>query len=278
MTKTVLITGCSSGIGHALALEFKAKGLRVFATARKASSLADLEARGIEPLSLEVTSIDSIKALKDEVASRTGGGLDYLVNNAGRNYTVPALDVDIDEVRSVFETNVFAVMRMCQTFAPLLIAAKGTIVQIDSLAGIMPYVFGSVYGASKAALHSYSDTLRVELAPFDVRVVNVITGGVKSDLGRIERVLPRDSICLPIEEDYARRQKYTSAQAITAEDYAHAVVPQVLNMTAKDTLWEGGMAWVVWFLTFFPRRVLDWHFSRTFKLWKLKGSDTKKLR
>lgn len=132
--KTVLITGCSpGGIGHSLALEFKSKNFRVFATARKAEGLSELAAQGIETLSLEVTSLESIQALCKEIASRTGGKLDYLVNNAGRNYTVPALDLDIDEIRATFETNVFAVMRMCQVFAPLLISAKGTIVQVGSL-------------------------------------------------------------------------------------------------------------------------------------------------
>jgi hypothetical protein len=87
-------------------------------------------------------------------------GLDYLVNNAGRNYTVPATDVDFDEVQQTFEVNVFSVMRMCQTFVPELIKAKGTIVQIGSVSGVIPYVFGSAYNASKAALHSYSNTLR----------------------------------------------------------------------------------------------------------------------
>ena len=71
-------------------------------------------------------------------------------------------------------------MLMCKTFAPLLINAKGTIVQIGSLAAVMPYVFASCYSATKAALHSYSNTLRLELAPFGVRVVTVVTGGVKS--------------------------------------------------------------------------------------------------
>jgi 1-acylglycerone phosphate reductase len=101
------------------------------------------------------------------------------------DYTVPAVEVELAEVRQTFETNLFAVITMCQTFLPLLIKAKGTIVQIGSVAGvglrsaqlqlqviktnisqIIPYVFGSVYNASKAALHSFSDTLRVELAPF----------------------------------------------------------------------------------------------------------------
>lgn len=145
MAKTVLITGTSSGIGHSLAREFKTKGFRVFATARKTATISDLADLGIETLAFEATSKESIEALKAEVSSRTGGGLDVLVNNAGRNYTVPALDVDYGEIEQTFATNVFSVMRMCQAFAPLLIKSKGTIVQIGSLAGVMPYVFGSVW-------------------------------------------------------------------------------------------------------------------------------------
>jgi 1-acylglycerone phosphate reductase len=80
---------------------------------------------------------ESVSQLKKDVERITDGKLDYLVNNAGRNYTVPALDVDFDEVEETFKTNVFSVMRMCKEFAPLLIEAKGTIIQIGSLAGIM---------------------------------------------------------------------------------------------------------------------------------------------
>jgi 1-acylglycerone phosphate reductase len=82
----------------------------------------------------------------------------------------------MDEVEACFRTNVYGVMRMCKAFAPLVIAAKGTIVQIGSLAGVMPYVFGSAYNATKAALHAYSNTLRIELAPFGVKVITVVTG------------------------------------------------------------------------------------------------------
>ena len=255
--KTVLITGCSSGIGHALALEFHAQNYRVFATARQTSSVLDLQTLGIETLPLEVTSHPSILALHSEIASRThGAGLDILVNNAGRNYTVPALDIDLDEVRATFEANVFAVMRICQVFAPLVIEAQGTIVQIGSLAAVMPYVFGAVYNASKGALHSYTDTLRVELAPFGVRVVNVVTGGVKSGISRVDRKLPGDSLYLPIVDQYDKRQTHSQASAIPTEAYARAVVRGVLG-TRRVTLWEGGKSWQVWFATtFLPKSFL----------------------
>ncbi|KAG5302037.1 short chain dehydrogenase/reductase [Histoplasma ohiense] len=166
--KSVLITGCSpGGIGHSLAREFHRNGLRVLATARDKSSLISLKEQGIETLSLVVNKEESRKACCDEVELLLKGkGLDYLVNNAGLNYTVPVLDVNLQEAREVFETNFISVIAMCQEFAPLIIKAKGTIVQIGSVAGIIPYVFGGVYNASKAALHSLSDSLRVELAPF----------------------------------------------------------------------------------------------------------------
>ncbi|WPG98066.1 Hypothetical protein R9X50_00085100 [Acrodontium crateriforme] len=277
--KTVLITGCTpGGIGHSLAREFHAQGLRVFATARQTSTIADLRAQGIETFALEVTSSASIQALAHDIAALTDGKLDILVNNAGRNYTVPATDIDMDEVRLTFETNVFAVMGMCQTFAPLIIAARGTIVQIGSLAALMPYVFGSVYNASKGALHSYTATLRVELAPFGVRVVNVVTGGVKSNIARTHRELPEDSIYLPVKDEYAARLKHSQAQGIPNEVYAKSVVSQVLRSPRKDVIWEGGKSWLVWFVSsYFPRWVLDRAMTRMFSLWKLKGTHTKKL-
>ncbi|OCL14686.1 NAD(P)-binding protein [Glonium stellatum] len=256
--KTVLITGCSpGGIGHALAREFSSKGLRVLATARKAETISDLIPQGIETLSLEVDKPESVRTVKKQVEELTGGQLDILVNNAGRNYTVPALDVDFDEVRATFEVNVFAVMRMCQEFAPLLIEARGTIVQIGSLAGIMPYVFGSTYNASKAALHAYTNTLRVELAPFGVKVVTIVTGGVKSNIARTERSLPPGSIYIPINAEYRRRLKHSQEAGMPNEDYARSVVSKVLGRSPPRWVWEGNMSWVVWFASsFLPMSIM----------------------
>ncbi|CAD0024790.1 unnamed protein product [Aureobasidium pullulans] len=279
MPKTILITGTNpGGIGNSLAREFHAKGLRVFATARNTDSITDLAEIGIETLSLEVTDPESIKALKEEVASRTSGKLDYLVNNAGRNYTVPATDIDFEQVQLTYEVNVFGVMRMCQAFTPLLIEAKGTIVQIGSLAGVMPYVFGSVYNSTKAALHSYSNTLRVELEPFDVKVVTVVTGGVKSRIARNDWQLPRDSIYLPIEAEYLRRTKHSQEVGMPNEKYAKSVVSQVLGGRHKRQFWEGSFSHIVWFLTtFMPARIFDYIFWRNFGMWKLREAHTKKL-
>ncbi|KAJ5895419.1 hypothetical protein N7495_007110 [Penicillium taxi] len=287
--KSVLITGCSpGGIGNSIAREFHQNGLRVLATARDAAHITDLAELGIETLSLVVDDLDSVKACFAEAETRLGDkGLDYLVNNAGRNYTVPAMEVELAEARQTFETNFFAVITMCQTFLPLLIKAKGTIVQIGSIAGIIPYVFGSVYNASKAALHSFSDTLRVELAPFGVHVTTVVTGGVSSRIARGERSLLPNSLYMPIESEYLRRVKHSQHNAMNNEAYAHSVVRQVLYGSApwrwlpwargrKTWIWEGNWSWVVWLAVggwawngFFHRVI-----SNMFGLWKIKGESS----
>lgn len=269
--KTVLITGCSpGGIGYALATQFHSKGLHVFATARNEKAVTDLRALGIETLELEVTSPESVAEVKRHISERTNGSLDYLVNNAGRNYTIPALDVDFAEVQETFEINVFSVMRMCQAFVPLLVQAKGTIVQIGSVAGEIPYVFGSVYNASKAALHAYSDTLRIELAPFNVNVIVVVTGGVKSNIARTHRELPEGSLYQPLNTEYLRRQLHSQEGAMDGRVYAEGVVRAALGTKHTRSLWRGNQAWSVWLLlTLMPRMFWDYYFSRVFGLHKL---------
>ncbi|KAL3420158.1 short chain dehydrogenase [Phlyctema vagabunda] len=244
----VLVTGCSpGGIGHSLAKEFHAKGLHVIATARDKSSIADLEAQGMTTISLDVNNSDNIAAAKRTVEALTGGKLDILVNNAGRNYTMPALDVDLDEARACFETNFFAIIALTQALIPLLIAAKGVIVNIGSLAGVLPYAFGSVYNASKAALHAYSRTLRLEVEPFGVRVLVVVTGGIKSNIARTHRELPEHSLYLPLVPEFERRQKHSQENAMPNEEYAREVVKAALKPQPPKWLWKGHMAYLVWF-------------------------------
>lgn len=269
--KTILITGCSpGGIGHALACAFHASGLHVFATARSEEALEDLATMGIEALSLEVTSPRGIAEVKKRVIERTGGSLDYLVNNAGREYTVPALDVDFAEVQSVFDTNIISVMRMCQAFGPLLVQATGTIINIGSVAAEIPYVYGSVYNATKAALHAYSDTLRVELAPFDVNVMVVVTGAVKSNIVRTNRKLLANSIYLPLQAGYEARQLHPQTNSMGTAAYATTVVKAALEERPARSLWQGNQAWMIWMtLTFLPLAFWDHYFSRMFQLNKV---------
>ena len=202
------------------------------------------------------------------------------------DYTVPALSANLAEIQDTFDTNLFAVMHICATFSPLLIRSRGTIVQIGSLAGIIPYVFGSVYNASKAALHSYSDTLRVELAPFGVNVITVVTGGVKSNIARTERTLPQGSPYAPLEANYQRRQKHSQEVGMNAEEYAQEVVGKILAgdgwIWKRRIIWAGGgaalVSWIILFLGI-GSGFWDWIMTRMFGLGVLdKKEELKKER
>lgn len=190
------------------------------------------------------------------------------------DYTVPAIEAEFSEIESVYATNLFAVIRLCQTFMPLLRQSNGTIVQIGSVAGCFPYAWGSVYNASKAALHSYSSALRVEVAPLGVHVITVVTGGVKSRISRVSRSLAEESPYKKIEGDYRDRQVHSQRVGMETSLYAQTVVKQVLAaegwLWRTRTIWAGGAAGTVRYLSWFaPEGVLEWIVARMFGFDKL---------
>jgi 1-acylglycerone phosphate reductase len=114
-----------------------------------------------------VTIPNSVAAAKEKLSALTGRRLDILINNAGQGSPRPCTDLEIETtVKGIFDVNIFGVMRVVQAFVPLLIEAEGMIVNIGSIAPVIPLVFGGAYNASKAALHAYADCLRMELKPF----------------------------------------------------------------------------------------------------------------
>ena len=133
--KSVLITGCSGGgIGSALVETFQKHEMHVFATARNPSRMSHLEGfRNVTILALDPTSLPSVQAVVEAFKAKTGGKLDYLVNNAGQTIIMPTLDFDIETAEKMFDINVWGLIRVTQEFAPLIIAAKGTIVNISSI-------------------------------------------------------------------------------------------------------------------------------------------------
>ncbi|KAJ0413290.1 NAD(P)-binding protein [Aspergillus carlsbadensis] len=197
-----LITGCSSGIGQELAVAFAARGVTVLATARRTESLNDLTSKysNIKALALELSDPESIARLKDTVVKETGGRLDYLINNAGTHYAVTATDLELGEVAALFQVNVFAVMQLCQLFVPLLRQSpRGRIVQIGSVTRNLPMEWQSAYNASKAALSQYSRTLRLEVQPLGIEVVEIVTGFVQSNILHHGLHAPDGSVYLPIK-------------------------------------------------------------------------------
>lgn len=163
-TPFALITGCSSGIGKELAVALATRGVTVLATARRVESLNELTSKysNIEAFPLELGDLESAEKLKVAVTKRTGGHLDFLINNAGTHYAATAMDLEFEEVMHLFQVNVFAVMRLCQIFVPLLRRSpRARIVQIGSVTRSVPVVWQCAYNASKAALSQYTKTLRL---------------------------------------------------------------------------------------------------------------------
>lgn len=166
--KIALITGAGAGgIGGALATELHNQGYFVFCAVRRPATAAALLKPGMTTVQMDVTSTESVTAAAAQVSEIAGGRLDVLVNNAGIATHRPALDLDIDGVASdTLNINVLGPMRAVKAFADMLIEAKGCVVNIGSIAPIMPLGYSSIYNASKAALHAYSEALRMELKPF----------------------------------------------------------------------------------------------------------------
>lgn len=205
-----------------------------------------------------------------------------LTPSSGRTHTVPATDLDIDEVRATFETNVFGVMAMCQAFVTLLIEARGLIVNVASLSAAVPYIFGSSYCASKGAVVSYSRCLRQELRPFGVRVTVVMAGTVRSNIANNVLPLVEGSLYEPVADLYAKRQVYSQTNktmdtgVFARQLVGNALRPEVpLLLRAwfgrRDWFWCGGMSTIVWLGTILGEWISDMGAWRQFGLQRLKA-------
>ncbi|PSS21523.1 NADPH-dependent 1-acyldihydroxyacetone phosphate reductase [Actinidia chinensis var. chinensis] len=181
----VLITGCSTGgIGHALARAFAEEKCLVVATSRSLSSTADLEHdASFFRQELDVLSDDSVHNVLSNVLEKFGR-IDIVVNNAGVQCVGPLAEIPLSEIENTFNTNVYGSMRLVQAVVPHMASRrKGKIVNIGSVAALAPGPWAGAYTASKAALHALTDTLRLELRPFGINVINVVPGAVKSNIG-----------------------------------------------------------------------------------------------
>ncbi|KAL4784743.1 hypothetical protein BJX76DRAFT_347541 [Aspergillus varians] len=273
---SVLITGCGKGgIGHALAVEFQKNGYTVFTTLLAHESRDHLTDIGITTISADVTKDDDVTSLREVISEKTGGRLDILVNNAPQppapnmltgkqGYTMTGTDTDVKEVAKMFGVNVFGPMRMVHVFHALLIRAQGRIVNIGSVGGIVPYVYGSSYNAAKAALHHWGNTLRVELKPFGVDVINIISGEIGTNILKRDRArrLPPGSVYEPLAEEFANHVDRTP-KTTTPREYAKSVVVEVTKKSPRIWFWTGATTGIVWFGdTFLPR----WIWVR--RLWR----------
>lgn len=186
--RSVLITGSSTGIGHATALRLHRAGFAVYATARRPETLADLAELGITTLALDVTDEASMTAAVDRVVA-DHGAVDVLVNNAGYALAETVEEAPAEAVRAQFETNVFGPSRLIQLVLPGMRARRsGHIVNLSSIFGRFAVPGAGYYDATKHALEAISDALRLEVAPFGIQVVLVQPGPVRTRLAAASQV------------------------------------------------------------------------------------------
>jgi 1-acylglycerone phosphate reductase len=258
--RTVLVTGCSDGgMGAALAMAFHEAGHKVYATARNPSKMKELASHGIKTLTLDIESEESIKACVSQVPN-----LDVLLNNAGVMYSMPISDLSITEAKKVFDVNVWAYIAVTQAFLPHLLKSKGMIVNQTSVLAGATVPFQSAYNASKAALAMFTDTLRLELEPFGVTVVDMRTGAVASNMIQNQKentptTLPAGSIYEPardVVESAMRKDKMVDA-GVPALPWAREIVQDLMARKPPIAIWRGGNARMARMGAFMPHSMLD---------------------
>lgn len=179
--KSVLITGCSTGIGNSVAHGLRECGYRVFASARKESDVAALSAAGFESLPLDLDSSGSIRAAVETVLDRTQGRLYALVNNGAYGQPGAVEDLSRAVLRAQFETNLFGTQELTNLVLPAMRAqGEGRIIQISSILGIVCFAYRGAYNATKFALEALSDTLRLELRDTNIYVSLIEPGPITS--------------------------------------------------------------------------------------------------
>lgn len=273
---TALITGCSSGIGLALAREFKRRGYLVYATAMTAKEADFLKEEGMHTGSCDVRSAASIRACV-KTALKKLGRIDVLVNNAGIGVIGPSAELTADDLRRQFETNFFGACALAGEVLPdMMDRRSGVVVNMGSVSGVLATPFAGAYCASKAALHAWSDSLRVELLPFNVRVITVQPGAVRSnwgtsaakELGRFHR---ESSRYRAMADAIVARAKTHLERPTEAEDVARRIVDAVAS--GRNGVLRAGnesrkLPVLKWML---PQSLLDRILYRRFGLYRLAG-------
>lgn len=235
----VLITGCSSGIGRALADAFKSAGFNVWASARREADVASLAAAGFNAVLLDVNDSAALQRLAEQLDE-----LDVLINNAGYGAMGPLLDGGTDAMQRQFETNVFSIVGVTQALFPALRRSKGLVVNIGSVSGVLVTPFAGAYCASKAAVHALSDALRMELAPFAIRVLEVQPGAINTSFAKnagaqAELLINEKSPWWPLREGIRARSQASQGNPTSAEQFAAQVLKAVQQPTPPRMLRAG---------------------------------------
>ncbi|KAK9763262.1 NADPH-dependent 1-acyl dihydroxyacetone phosphate reductase [Basidiobolus ranarum] len=266
--KIVFVTGCSEGgIGYELCKELAKRNCKVIASARRVEAMNGLEDFDIEKVKMDVVDPVSVKGTIESVIQKHGR-IDILINNAGVGGYGPLIEYDIEEVKTVYETNVFGVIRLCQTVAPYMIKnGHGQIVNVGSVVGFHATPWAAVYCSTKAALHSLSDTLRLELKPLGIDVTVVTPGAIKSNISHNakQRVqLSEDSYYTSVRKYIEGRQNLSQTDATPTNEFAQATAEAILCPNPPSYFAYGAKVTLLKFFGWLPMWVRDIIFARKF--------------
>ena len=250
---SVLVTGASTGIGRATVRQLDRMGFRVFATVRKKEDAETLRAEASErliPVMMDVTDLASINSAREQIATLVDdAGLIGLVNNAGVGFVAPLEFVPLDELRWMFEVNVFGLLAVTQAFLPMIRQQRGRIVNISSTASIVVAPFHGSYSATKLSVNGLSNALRLELKPHGVQVSVVVCGSIQTPMwekgvGLSDRVagkFPPQAMEI-YGEPYSRLRAYFTRignDGVPPEAAAQKIVHALTARRAKQTYYVG---------------------------------------
>ena len=223
-------------------------------------------------MSLDVNDQRAVKEVVDSVLA-TKGKIDVLVNNAGFGQFGPLIDIDQDKLWQQFQTNTFSPLSIAQQVVPSMKAqGAGLVVNIGSISGFVSTPFAGAYCASKAALHSLSEVMRMELAPFNIKVVTVQPGAISSSFGNsaesgLDEVFSSKSWYADLEPNIRARAKFSQAVATSSDEFAVELVAQVIKPNTPGIIRLGKKSlWLPWLKNVLPSRIMEFILSRKFGL------------
>ena len=241
MTKTVLVTGASAGIGKATAIYLAQNGYNVYGAARRIEKMQDLKIYGIKPISLDVTKDESIVACVEQI-SKEAGSIDILINNAGFGSSGAIEDVSMEDARYQLEVNVFGAMRLTQLVLPKMRQNKyGKVINISSIGGKIAFPMAGWYHASKFALEALSDSLRLEVKAFGIDVIVIEPSGIKSEWADVaNQTLKRTSANTIYKEMADSLEKLNASDNFPAPIVIAKLIKESIEAKSPKTRYSGG--------------------------------------
>lgn len=229
-TKSILITGCSSGIGLHAALTLSARGYQVFATARKEQDVAELQAKGLTALQLDLSKPESITHAVAQVLEQTGGTLDFLFNNGAYGQPGALEDLPTQALREQFESNIFGWHELTKQIIPVMKRqGQGRIIQCSSVLGFVAMAYRGAYNASKYAIEGLTDTLRIELKSANIAVVLLQPGPINTRFRA--NALAAFQTHIDIEASDHKQQYHQQIERLTSEKSNAAFTLEPLDVT-----------------------------------------------